>query len=238
MQIEKNIAATLRHRMEAEKKSKLEFSKELGIPRSTFQGYLKGENCLRSDSIEEIAKGLNITPAQLISGPEDAAAESLRLETLLPQIPALHPQAQRLAKDAIALLQTAFRVSQELMCIDAHASEQDAPEGTYRYFLQETWQPARMRCSYGLLGQQRQSGCWTTLAVISPFSDDRAAVERLARLCTTQQLDPVHLFDVIHDFLDQKAASVQTLRRRISAPSSPTRAAAPKKPIRMDGLFS
>ena len=208
VQIEKNIAATLRHRMEAEKKSKLEFSKELGIPRSTFQGYLKGENCLRSDSIEEIAKGLNITPAQLISGPEDAAAESLRLETLLPQIPALHPQAQRLAKDAIALLQTAFRVSQELMCIDAHASEQDAPEGAYRYFLQETWQPARMRCSYGLLGQQRQSGCWTTLAVISPFSDDRAAVERLAKLCTTQQLDPVHLFDVIHDFLDQEAASV------------------------------
>lgn len=208
MQIEKNIAATLRHRMEAEKKSKLEFSKELGIPRSTFQGYLKGENCLRSDSIEEIAKGLNITPAQLISGPEDAAAESLRLETLLPQIPALHPQAQRLAKDAIALLQTAFRVSQELMCIDAHASEQDALEGAYRYFLQETWQPARMRCSYGLLGQQRQSGCWTTLAVISPFSDDRAAVERLAKLCTAQQLDPVHLFDVIHDFLDQEAATV------------------------------
>lgn len=94
------------------------------------------------------------------------------------------------------------------MCIDAHASEQDAPEGTYRYFLQETWQPARMRCSYGLLGQQRQSGCWTTLAVISPFSDDRAAVERLAKLCTAQQLDPVHLFDVIHDFLDQEAASV------------------------------
>ena len=34
------------------------------------------------------------------------------------------------------------------------------------------------------------------------------AVERLARLCTTQQLDPVHLFDVIHDFLDQEAATV------------------------------
>ena len=27
-------------------------------------------------------------------------------------------------------------------------------------------------------------------------------------LCTTQQLDPVHLFDVIHDFLDQEAATV------------------------------
>mgnify|MGYP002523862124 CR=1 FL=1 len=205
MQIEKNIAATLRHRMEEEKKSKLEFSKELGIPRSTFQGYLKGENCLRSDSIEEIAKGLNITPAQLISGPEDAAADPLRLETLLPQLPALHPQAQRLAKDAIALLQTAFRVSQELTHIDANTSE---PEGAYRYFLQETWQPARMRCSYGLLGQRRQNGCWTTLSVVTPFSDDRAAVERLAKLCTDQQLDPVHMLDIIHDFLDQEAATV------------------------------
>ena len=78
---------------------------------------------------------------------------------------------------------------------------------SYQYFRRYQ-QPARMRCSYGLLGQQRQSGCWTTLAVISPFSDDRAAVERLARLCTAQQLDPVHLFDVIHDFLDQKAATV------------------------------
>lgn len=208
MQIEKNIAATLRHRMEEEKKSKLEFSKELGIPRSTFQGYLKGENCLRSDSIEEIARGLNISPAQLISGPEDAGAESFPLETLLPQIPALHPQARQLAKDAIALLQTAFRVSQELTRIDAHVAEQEPPEGAYRYFLQETWEPARMRCSYGLLGQRRQSGSWTTLSIITPFSDDRAAVERLAKLCTDQQLAPVHMLDVIHDFLDREAANL------------------------------
>ena len=67
MQIEKNIAATLRYRMEAEKKSKLEFSKELGIPRSTFQGYLKGENCLRSDSIEEIAKGCFLLAKGMLS---------------------------------------------------------------------------------------------------------------------------------------------------------------------------
>ena len=149
---------------------------------------LRDRKLLADEGMVVVVMTLSAENAQLISGPEDAAAESLRLETLLPQIPALHPQAQRLAKDAIALLQTAFRVSQELMCSDAHASEQDAPEGAYRYFLQETWQPARMRCSYGLLGQQRQSGCWTTLAVISPFSDDRAAVERLAKLCTAQQL--------------------------------------------------
>ena len=69
MQIEKNIAATLQRKMKAAGKTKLEFSKELGIPRSTFQEYLKGDKCLRSDSIEELAKSLSISPAQLISGP-------------------------------------------------------------------------------------------------------------------------------------------------------------------------
>ena len=48
MQIEKNIAATLQRKMDAAGKTKLEFSKELGIPRSTFQGYLKGDKALRS----------------------------------------------------------------------------------------------------------------------------------------------------------------------------------------------
>lgn len=43
MQIEKNIAATLQRKMKAAGKTKLEFSKELGIPRSTFQEYLKGD---------------------------------------------------------------------------------------------------------------------------------------------------------------------------------------------------
>ena len=51
MQIEKNIAAMLQSKMKETGKTKLEFSKELGIPRSTLQVYLKGDKCLRSDSI-------------------------------------------------------------------------------------------------------------------------------------------------------------------------------------------
>ena len=58
MQIEKNIAATLQRRMDEAGKTKLEFSRDLGIPRSTLQGYLRGEKGLRSDSIEELAKRL------------------------------------------------------------------------------------------------------------------------------------------------------------------------------------
>ncbi|MFR5761905.1 MAG: DUF6514 family protein [Oscillospiraceae bacterium] len=71
----------------------------------------------------------------------------------------------------------------------------DLAAGAHALLLRSSWPAAAKR----LLDD---------LAVISPFSDDRAAVERLARLCTTQQLDPVHLFDVIHDFLDQEAATV------------------------------
>ena len=63
MQIEKNIAATLQRRMDEAGKTKLEFSRDLGIPRSTLQGYLRGEKGLRSDSIEERAKRLGMSPA-------------------------------------------------------------------------------------------------------------------------------------------------------------------------------
>ena len=49
MQIEKNIAATLQRRMDEAGKTKLEFSRDLGIPRSTLQGYLRGEKGLRTD---------------------------------------------------------------------------------------------------------------------------------------------------------------------------------------------
>ncbi len=217
MQIEKNIAATLRHRMEAEKKSKLEFSKELGIPRSTFQGYLKGENCLRSDSIEEIAKGLNITPAQLISGPEDAAAESLRLETLLPQIPALHPQAQRLAKDAIALF--ADRLPR-LAGADASMRTPPSrmPGGRFTdIFCRRPGSRRACAAPTGFLASSGKAAAGRRLRSSLPFSDDRAAVERLARLCTAQQLDPVHLFDVIHDFPTRKPRPCK--RHRSSAAS-------------------
>ena len=76
MQIEKNIAATLQRRMDEAGKTKLEFSRDLGIPRSTLQGYLRGEKGLRSGSIEELAKSLGMSPAQLISGPGAAEAVS------------------------------------------------------------------------------------------------------------------------------------------------------------------
>lgn len=115
MQIEKNIAAILQNRLKESGKTKLKFSEELGIPRSTLQGYLKGDKGLRSDSIEELAKCLGLTPAQLIAGPEYVQTYcASHLDSLSAEIQSLHPQAQTLAKEAVSLLNTAFRISAEL----------------------------------------------------------------------------------------------------------------------------
>lgn len=123
MQIEKNIAATLRNKMKEAGKTKLAFSKELGIPRSTLQGYLKGDKCLRSDSIEELAKSLNISSAQLISGPEYAETFGpFYMGAVLAKIQTLHPQARILARDAVSLLEAAFRISEEWNRLDALAA--------------------------------------------------------------------------------------------------------------------
>jgi len=120
MQIEKNTAATLQSKMREAGKTKLEFSRELGIPRSTLQGYLKGDKCLRSDSIEELAKSLNISSAQLISGAEHAETfGAFSMTSLLAELQTLHPQAQVLAREAVSLLEAAFRISAEWQRLDA-----------------------------------------------------------------------------------------------------------------------
>ena len=138
MQIEKNISATLNYMMEASRKTKMEFSKDLDIPRSTLQGYLKGDKCLRSDSIEMIAKSLGISPAQLISGPECIDGFGISgLDSILLEIQALHPRARPLAKEAVSLLRDAFRISDELLGFEwrefeAQEAAPENPEEPYR----------------------------------------------------------------------------------------------------------
>ena len=44
--------------------------------------------------------------------------------------------------------------------------------------------------------------------MIAPFSNDSAATAHLARLCTGQQLEPIHILDVIHDFMNTEARTL------------------------------
>ncbi len=156
--------------------------------------------------IEELAKSLSISPAQLISGPEYTEACGLfgTDALLLAELQTLHPRAQGLAKEAVSLMQTAFRLSAEWDKLDAlsEVPVPDMPESAYRYVLYEAHGPARMLYAYGILGQQQLDGTWMTLAITAPFSNNRAAVAQLTKLCTDQQLEPIHILDVIHDFMD------------------------------------
>lgn len=178
-------------------KTKLEFSKELGIPRSTLQGYLKGDKCLRSDSIEEIAKRLDLPSAQLISRPVYAEEFVLfLLDTLQEELRMLHPQAQGLAREAAALLHAAFRLSAEWNRLDVHptaAKTEDSEGLTYRHIPYEAHGEARMLYAYGMLVQKYLQMHWATIFFVVPFSNDRSSAARLAKLCTEHQLDPIHL---------------------------------------------
>ena len=202
MQIEKNIAATLQRRMDEAGKTKLEFSRDLGIPRSTLQGYLRGEKGLRSDSIEELAKRLGISPAQLISGP--GAAEAVSPAANAASSLAQHSLVRALAEE---IVEAALRRSGEWAGLDA-AETGNAPDGAYRYALYEAHGAARVPYAYGILGQQRLDGEWKTVAMIAPFSNDSAATAHLARLCTGQQLEPIHILDVNHDFMNTEARTL------------------------------
>ena len=67
MDINKNISAVLRRELDRRGLNFMEFAKDLDIPRTTLYGYLKGTTSPRADSLEELAKKLGISPAELIA---------------------------------------------------------------------------------------------------------------------------------------------------------------------------
>lgn len=55
--------------------------------------------------------------------------------------------------------------------------------------------------SYGILAKEEMDGNWIPVAVVAPFSDDYEAVSKLAESCSACQLSPMHLIDVVSDFI-------------------------------------
>lgn len=58
-----------------------------------------------------------------------------------------------------------------------------------------------LRCAYGILCKEKRGDSWITVAAVAPFSDGLEAVARLAETCTALGLYPVHLPDVVTDFI-------------------------------------
>ena len=206
MKIEKNISATLKKEMERRGRTLMEFSSELGIPRSTLQGYLKGTSHPRVDSLEELAKKLGISPAKLVSGEECTGGAGIScLEPILLEFPVLHPRIMPIVKNTIALLRSVLQISDELYDLEEAELARESPDMVYRYFLHELRNPFRRSSSYGILGKERFEEGWTTVALVAAFSHDKAAVAKLVRRCTELQIAPEHLLDVVHDFIVKKA---------------------------------
>lgn len=206
MDIKKHISATLKREMEKRGLNFMEFSTELGIPRTTLQGYLKGTSSPQADSLEELADKLGISPAELVSGKEPPGNAGIScLEPVLMELPALHPRALPIAQDAISLLQYAFRLSDDLSAPEKTASAEEPAGAVYQYFLHELRAPLHRSPAYGILVKERVGEDWVTIAVVAPFSRDKDAVTQLANRCTELQLSPEHLLDAIQDFLSQHA---------------------------------
>lgn len=121
------------------------------------------------------------------------------LDTLSSEIPFLHPLTQPVALEQLHALQYTFLLSNYMNECDQQDPIYENEELFYRYFLHEM--PGFFR--YGILAKERQGDLWMTRAVVTPFSNDRAATFELAKKCTVLQLSPIHLLDVIGDFMSQ-----------------------------------
>ena len=123
LQTKRNIAATLRKAKAESGKSMEEFAAGFDLRKSTIQGYMnmKGEDDDANPtvvSLDQIAAGLNMTVAQLVSDPYSLRQYPLECAECM-RMPAhsLHP---KLRKPAELLLELFCSLSQLLYEIDDH----------------------------------------------------------------------------------------------------------------------
>ena len=57
------------------------------------------------------------------------------------------------------------------------------------------------RMGFGIAAVEEYDGVTTVLESISDISTDIEPIERLVKVCNNLQLDPIHLQDVVSDFL-------------------------------------
>ena len=57
------------------------------------------------------------------------------------------------------------------------------------------------RIGFGIAAVEEYDGVTTVLESISDISTDIEPIERLVEICNNLQLDPIHLQDVVTDFL-------------------------------------
>ena len=115
MNIQKNIAATLKAAMAERDLTLVEFAEEIGIARTSLQGYLKEESNPRADTIELLSERLNISPTELIFGPEASMPnlEELPRQQVHPLLIPLVQQCHCVVTEISRLSATLSKLSEE-----------------------------------------------------------------------------------------------------------------------------
>ncbi|WP_243182475.1 hypothetical protein [Agathobaculum faecis] len=67
----------------------------------------------------------------------------------------MHPRTIPIARDAVSLLQDAFRLSDDLYGLKENETEDESSDEVYRYFLHEMMVPSYHSPAYGILAKQR-----------------------------------------------------------------------------------
>lgn len=114
MDIHKNIVASMKAAMCERDMSLAEFSKELGIGKSSLQAYLNGTQSMRADTIEIVAKKLNITPAELVSGTGLAKELKTQDNTVHPLLLPIAEEIMNLKKSILNISETLYRLEAQL----------------------------------------------------------------------------------------------------------------------------
>ena len=184
MGIQKNISATMKRKLRGYRNQE-EFAEDLGIGHTTLQNILTGRGNPSADTIELLATGLKMTPAQLVSGetvPVDRA-----FDLISGMVDTLHPAMQRSAKLLLEDLRQVFRESEELY-----------EQGFYWQYAVISPRPFR----YALKAAERTDRGWVVTPFESKdFTDDHKIAEAAADLFTRNSLSPIHLEDAIKDYM-------------------------------------
>ena len=185
MEIQKNISATIRRKLR-EYKNQEEFAQEVGIGHTTLQNILAGRGNPNTETIELLAKGMKISPAQLVSG--DICPDDRAFDIISRMLDILHPTLQEAGAIQLEALRQLFRLSEDLY----------AREARWKYVVIETC-PFR----YGLRALKGAENGQTAACVESEtFTDDRQTAESAADLFTRNSLSPIHLEDAIEDYMN------------------------------------
>ena len=171
----------------------------LKIGKTAMVMYLKGTGNPTVETVELMAKALNVPLTALLSEtwfPDKPFSESLEST-----IQMLHPRLKPFAVKLVDVLQELLYYSEALYdAREENSVEGIFPEQVYHYALHERQGTQR----FGLLSKKKRKDSRTPVAASPSFSDDAAAVSDLARKCTQFQLSTEHLPDVVDDYIAQK----------------------------------